>query len=617
MQAPPKSRLTRAAAMAAAVACVFGMAPMAASATVAPLANESSDGPAVTPDSSATTLRIATSGFVDSFNPFTSIYLTPTGIFRQVYENLVQYSAEDGSPTEGLAESWETSEDGMTWTYKIREGMQWSDGEPLTAADPEWTYTQMMEVPEMGSANGGLVSSFESVEATDEHTLVITLSEPQAANPGVEIPIVPKHIWSELDNPVEYANDEGDVVGSGPFTIESYAQNQSIELAANPNFWRGAPNFERIQYVYYTNSDAMVQALRAGEIDIVTGLSPTQFDALEGQDNVVAHSGQGRRYTSLALNPGFQTADGEEFGTGSEALKDVEVRQAIRKGIDAQTLLTQVLDDQGTLATSFIPASFPDWHLSEDNPVIMDYDVEAAKSQLEDAGWTEGSDGVREKDGERLALTILIDADSPLDQASGEFLVPWMAEIGIELNVEMTDSDTISTKVTAGEYDMYFSGWSMNSDPDYQLGINTCANLPTETDGSGGTTQDGYCDPKFDELYNQQHVELDEAKRQEIVQEMLAMNYEASVQIAFWYGNQLEAYRSDRVGDFTLQPTDNGVIMNQSGYWALWSAEPLGDGSGGGGASTGLLVAGGAAAVLVVGGVIFWMVRRKNAGDVE
>ena len=163
----------------------------------------------------------------------------------------------------------------------------------------------------------------------------------------------------------------------------------------------------------------MVQALRAGEIDIVTGLSPTQFDALEGQDNVVAHSGQGRRYTSLALNPGFQTADGEEFGTGSEALKDVEVRQAIRKGIDAQTLLTQVLDDQGTLATSFIPASFPDWHLSEDNPVIMDYDVEAAKSQLEDAGWTEGSDGVREKDGERLALTILIDADSPLGPGFG------------------------------------------------------------------------------------------------------------------------------------------------------------------------------------------------------
>lgn len=617
MQAPNRSRLTRVAAMVAATACVLGMAPMAASANVANLSTESEDVPDPSIDSSPTTLRIATSGFVDSFNPFTSIYLTPTGIFRQVYENLVQYSAEDGSPTEGLAESWETSEDGKTWTYQIREGMQWSDGEPITSADIEWTFTQMMDVPAMGAANGGLVSSFASVEAPDEHTLIINLAEPQAANPGVEIPIVPKHVWAELDNPAEYPNTDGDVVGSGPFTIESYAQNQSIELKANPNFWRGEPNFQRIQYVYYTNSDAMVQALRAGEIDIVTGLSPTQFDALEGEENVVAHSGEGRRYTSLALNPGFQTRDGESFGSGNVALQDVEVRQAIRQGIDIETLFKQVLDSQGTLATSFIPASYPDWHLRDDHDVIMGYDVEAAKQKLDAAGWTEGSNGIREKDGEKLALTILIDADSPLDQASAEFLVPWMAEIGIDLTVDMTDSDTISTKVTEGDYDMYFSGWSMNPDPDYQLGINTCMNLPTETDGSGGTTQDGYCDPAFDELYLQQHVEQDPEARMALVEEMLAMNYESSVQVAFWYGNQLEAYRSDRVDNFTLQPSDGGVIMNQSGYWALWSAEPIGEGGGGGGVATGVLVAGGVVGLLVIGGVIFWFVRRKNAADVE
>ena len=130
MQAPPKSRLTRAAAMAAAVACVFGMAPMAASATVAPLADESDNGPAVTPDSSPTTLRIATSGFVDSFNPFTSIYLTPTNIFRYMYESLVQNDAEDGSPTEGLAESWETNDEGTDLDVHAARG----HGRGLTAS---------------------------------------------------------------------------------------------------------------------------------------------------------------------------------------------------------------------------------------------------------------------------------------------------------------------------------------------------------------------------------------------------------------------------------------------------------------------------------------------------
>ena len=128
---------------------------------------------------------------------------------------------------------------------------------------------------------------------------------------------------------------------------------------------------------------------------------------------------------------------------------------------------------------------------------------------------------------------------------------------------------------------MYFSGWSLNSDPDYQLGINTCANLPTETDGTGGTTQDGYCDPKFDELYTAAaHRTRPGSARQEIVEEMLAMNYESSVQVSLWYGNSLEAYRSDRFENFTLQPADGGIITNQAGYWGYLTVEPVGEGSG-------------------------------------
>lgn len=617
MQAPPKSRLTRAAAMAAAVACVFGMAPMAASATVAPLANESSDGPAVTPDSSTTTLRIATSGFVDSFNPFTSIYMTPTNIFRYMYESLVQNDAEDGSPTEGLAESWETNDEGTVWTYTLHEGLVWSDGEPLTSEDVKWTYDQMIEVPAMGTANGGLVASFDSVEAPDDRTVIINLKEPQAPNPGQEIPIVPKHIWSAVDDPLEFPNDK-DGVGSGPFLLNDYSQNQSIELVANPDFWRGAPKIDRIQYVYYTNSDAMVQALRAGEVDFISGLTPTQFDALEGTDGITTNAGEGRRYTSIAINPGFQTREGEEFGQNHPALEDVKVRQAIRQGIDIQTLFEQVMDSKGSVATSFVPSAFPDWHLSDDHEVIMDFDPEASKALLDEAGWTEGSGGIREKDGERLELELFVDSEETVEQSAAEFLRPWMADIGIDLKINSTDSDTMSAAVNQGDYDMYFSGWSLNPDPDYQLGINTCANLPTQTDGTGGTTQDGYCDPKFDELYMAQHTELDPEKRQEIVEEMLAMNYEASVQVSLWYGNSLEAYRSDRFENFTMQPADGGIIANQAGYWGYMTVEPVGEASGSdGGASTGLLVAGGAAAVLVVGGVIFWMVRRKNAADVE
>jgi peptide/nickel transport system substrate-binding protein len=564
-----------------------------------------------------TTLRIATSGFVDTFNPFISIYLAPTNIIRYMYESLVQNDAEDGSPTKGLADSWEVSDGGRTWTFTLQDGLEWSDGEPITSEDVKYTYEQMMTVPALATANGNLVSNFDSVEAPDEKTVVINLKTPQAPNPGSEIPVVPQHIWEEVEDPTTFANDK-DVVGSGPFLLKSYAANQSIVLTANETFWRGAPKVDSIQYIYYTNSDAQVQALKAGDVDLVTGLTPTQFDALEGVEGITTHSGEGRRFHSISLNVGQQTRDNVPYGTGSEALKDVEVRQAIRLGTDIETLLDKVLDGEGVQATSFIPSSFPKWSLPEDSSVIEGFDPEAAMAKLDDAGWVPGADGIREKDGQKLALRLLIDAEDSNEQSIADFFVPWMKDIGIQITVESTDSDTISTKAVSGDYDLYFSGWSVNPDPDYQLGINTCMNLPTSTDGTGGTTQDGYCNPEFDELYAQQRSEVDDTKRQEIVREMLELNYTDTAQIATWYANSLEAYRSDRFTGFTLQPKDTGIIANQAGYWGYLTVEPVeGATEGGTGTNTGLIIGGVVVGVLLIGGLVFFLIRRRNIADVE
>lgn len=613
-----RTRMLRTLAVTTAVALMVGLP--AGMAQAAPKVAGGVAAASATPsEADATTLRIATSGFVDTFNPFISIYLLPTNILRYVYEYLVQNDSKDGSPTKGLADSWEAKDGGQQWVFTMQDGLKWSDGEPITSADVVYTYEQMMNVPELAVANGNLVSNFESVEAPDEKTVVINLKTPQAPNPGSEIPIVPKHVWEKIDNPAEYANDS-DVVGSGPFLLDTYKANQSITLKANPDFWRGAPKVDRIQYVYYTNSDAQVQALRSGEVDLVTGLTPTQFDALAGVEGVTTNSGTGRRYSSYSINVGMKTRDGVPFGTGNAALQDVKVRQALRLGTDSQTLLEKVLDNQGVLATSFIPSSFAKWHLPDDDEVIVGYDPDAAKALLEEDGWVAGADGIRAKDGNRLSLRLMVDAEDITEQSASEYMVPWMKEIGVELVVESTDSDTISERSFAGDYDIYWSGWSVNPDPDYQLGINTCANLPTNTDGTGGTTQDGYCNPEFDELYAQQRSETDEAKRQEIVRQMLQLNYTDTAQIATWYGNSLEAYRSDRFTGWTLQPEDGGIIANQAGYWGFLTVEPVtggDDAQAAAGPNVGLIVLGVVIAVIVIGGVIFFVVRRRKSGDVE
>lgn len=597
------------------VKCLAGVAALAlaGSLAAAPAHAETTEA---ADDSSV--LRIATDGFIDSFNPFTSFYLLPTNTFRYMYENLVANDAKDGSITEGLATEWNTDSDGKVWTYKIRPDMKWSDGEPLTANDVAWTYTQMMEKEEMAVANGSLVENFDKVEATDDSTVVITLKEPQANNPGQEIPVVPEHVWSKVDKPGEFKNDK-DTVGSGPFQLESYEANKSVTLKANPNFWRGKPKLDEIQYRYYTNSDAQVQAIRSGEVDFITGLTPEQFTAIKGADGVELNDGHGRRFNGISINSGMADAKGKEFGTGAEALKDKKVRQAIRAGIDVETLRKQVMQDYAQPATSFIPAVYSTWALPADDPVISGFDVDQAKKLLDEAGWKEGSDGIREKDGKKLELRFLTDADAPIEQNTAKFLEPWVKDIGIKLENESSDVDTVSERTTKGDYDMYFSGWSVNPDPDYQMSINTCGQRP-DADGNGGTTQDGYCNKDYDKLYQQQHVELDGAKRAELVKQALAINYEDTPSVMLWYPNQLEAYRSDKFTNFTKQPSDGGAIANQVGYWGYASVESASaeDASGeSGGLGAGGWIGIGVAAIVVIGGGAFFLTRRKKSDDRE
>lgn len=618
MRTRHRTHLIRVLSFAAAAAIIAVPAGAANAATPHSLhAADSTASP--TSGKDAKTMRIATSGFVDSFNPWTSIYLLPTNIFRYVYENLVQNSDVDGSPTKGLADHWKAEDGGKKWVFTLQDGLKWSDGKPITSADVKYTFDQMMTNPDLAVANGNFVANFADVKAPDEKTVIIDLKAPQAPNPGIEVPIVPKHVWEKISDPAKYPNDKN-VVGSGPFLLQSYKANQFITLKANPSFWRGAPKIDTIQYVYYTNSDAQVQALRSGDVDFVSGLSATQYQALKGAQGITEHSGIGRRFSSLSFNSGLKTVDGTPFGNGNPALQDVNVRQAIRMGTDTKTLLDKVLNGLGTPGASFIPSSYPQWTLPTDDPAVkaLAYDPAKAKAKLDAAGWKAGADGIRVKDGKKLSLRLFVDSTDPTEQAAAQYFQPWMKAIGIEIQQVATDSDTINADTLKGNYDIYFSGWSVGPDPDYQLSINTCASLPTKTDGTGATSQDGWCDPAYDALYKQQQTETNPEKRQAIVQKMLQMNFTATAQIVYWYANGLEAYRSDRFTDFRMMPAKDGIIANQSGYWGFMEVAPAGSGtSKDGGPNVGLLVTGGVIVIIVIGAIVFFAVRRRKSADVE
>jgi len=557
------------------------------------------------------TLRIGLQQQIDSLNPFLGITLAATDIFRTIYPTLATYSPEDFSVQPELAESWSSSPDKLTWTFRIRRGVEWSDGQPVTARDAAYTFNRMMTDPAAATANGNFVENFASVTAPDDHTLVIRTKQPQSTMLAIDAPIVPEHIWSKVDDVASFPNDQMPVVGSGPFVLTEYEPERYVTLEANPRFWRGAPEVSRLQFVQFKNSDAAVQALRKGDIDVVQKLTPAQFNALSGQEDVERVKGQGRRFYEIILNPGATDSENRSIGSGHPALRDVRVRQAIDHAIDRKTLVDRVLGGYGQIGSGYLPPIFADYHWSPQRP--RQFDLQTANRILDEAGYQRGEDGIRRTpQGEPLNFDFVLHGDEPVDAQVGEFVKRWLADIGIRVELQPVSDNQLNERTIAGDFDMVVSGWSANPDPDYVLRLQTCAARPTP-DG-GGQPDSFLCDRVYDDLYQQQLAEFDPQARVDLVKQAQQRFYEQATGLILFYPNSLEAYRSDRFAGFTKQPKTDGVITGQQGYWGYYGAKPTEAAVSQAGADYGnvLWLLGGAVVLVGVVGTVVAIRRRAT-----
>ncbi|GAB3267328.1 ABC transporter substrate-binding protein [Arthrobacter pigmenti] len=569
----------------------------------------------------SSSLKIALSSDIDSLNPFLAIFATSTNILRFQYDSLVGYSAKDFSEVPALASEWETSNGGKTWTFTIPDDRKWSDGKRLTAEDAAWTFNAIKKNDELKVAHGSALQNIESVTAPDPTTLVINLASPQAPNPGTVLPIVPKHVWAELDQPAKF-NNAKNTVGSGPFVIKEYTKGTGVTMTANTHFYRGAPSIDEVDFVRYKSSDAAVAALRSGEIDFVSDLTPAQYQALKDEDGITVNVGDGTRYTSMSINPGVEDRKGRPMGNGAEVLHDKAVRKAIYMGIDNETLLKKVFNGLGELATGEVPAAYPQYHWDTDPKKLPHaFNPEKANELLDEAGYQMGSNGFRlNKKGEPIELRLLGVSTDPTHQQMANYIKPWLKDIGIKVTVSMNSFAQANTAFVLGEYDLTFNGWGMMPDPDFQMSINQCSSRPN-ADGSGPTTEAHFCSAEFDKLFKEQHRELNQEKRSQLIIEMQKLIYQAAINDPILYPASLEAYNSDRFAGFVKQPAKTGVITGQSGYWGLYNAEPVGVGDRTG-VETGFgntewIIAGAVVVALAIGATVLIRRRRATQGERE
>ncbi|NEE00013.1 ABC transporter substrate-binding protein [Phytoactinopolyspora halotolerans] len=630
---PPPRRYRRLAAAAVALA-------LPAAAISVPGAHASDDG--------STTLVVGKVGLNDipHMNPLDSGWVVQGEFNNLMYDPLIRWGQEDYVPAPGLAESWEVSDDELTWTYHIDPDATWSDGQPVTANDAKFTFELLQTNELFNSRHGDLVDLMTSIEAPDEQTLVITTEEPNAIlNHMNNIPIMPEHVWGEMENPDEYTGEPGQPT-SGPFELAEYSPGQRVVLTANPDYWDGPVAYDELIFQSYETTEAAVQALQQGEIDFLDGLNPEQAGALEQNEDITVSVQPSRHLENISFNMGARTKDGQEFGDGHPALQDPAVRQAIHHVVDKQRLVDVILDGNGTPGVSWVAPIFTEhfWDPGED---AFEVSADAGNQLLDDAGYTERTDaGIRidPESGEPLSFRLFYHSDRPTYADIQDFLVEWVAELDIELEPIPMETTPLNEETDAGNYDIAFGGWNYGPDPSQDLAYLTCDRLPDEPEPTD-LTFDFYCNDEVDALWLQQLQATDPAERAEAVKEIQRIVYQDSPQIILYYDHAIEAYSNDWTG-FGMLPSSGGAIAKQQAAYGYAQAVPAdaadessgddeGDAAGDdggagadgddaaassdddGGSNTGLIVGIVIAAVVVIGGVVFLMRRRSTAEERE
>lgn len=565
-----------------------------------------------------TVLRVGLTQDIDTLNPFEAELASSTDIGRVMYEFLTTYAASDEHPVPGLATAWKQSPDGLTWTYTIRNDAKWSDGQPITADDAAFTFNLMMTNKDAATANGNFVANFASVTAPNPTTLVITTKAPQATMLALDVPIVPRHVWSGVSDIAKYTNlptAGHPVVGSGPYLLSDYREGQFVKLVANNTYWRGAPKIDELDFVHFDDTNSEVQALLKGDIDLVNGLTAAEFDSLKGHAGITTNQAVGGRFVDLVMNSGAATNTNQPIGDGNPNLKDIALRTAIAQAIDPQTLVDKVYGGFAQVGTGYIPDKFATYHWNPAPQQARKFDPNAANKALDAAGYPKGADGIRTgKDGKPLNLRLIGRTDKPEQTQMAAYVKSWLGAIGIGVDVQMVSSSKLDDVTSAGDFDLAFSGWGVDPDPDAVLALQTCDQRP-DSSGQAASTEAFFCDPAYDTLYHQQLTDMNPTTRVGVVKQLESVFYQRVPEVTLLYPNVLEAYRSDRFAPFDVQPQPGGVIMAQNGYWGYYSATPVAaaaaSGSGGG---TGLIVA-----IVVIGGLIaFTMTRRRTrAADRE
>lgn len=420
----------------------------------------------------ANILRIGGVGPNGIFNPNTYSTVPDEYIIDLIFEELLNIRPDGTVITEGsLAEDYKVSEDGLVYTFNMREGISWHDGKPVTAHDAVWTYNAIFDPDYKGShyssvmgdivgaaeVKAGTATKAEGVKALDDYTLEIRMKESKGTTlPGLSTWIMPAHYYGGKDEEeMEVLNRQP--LGNGPFKLKQYEVGQYVEMEANIDYWQGAPKLDGIIYRVVANADGLVE-FEMGNIDAVNFQSSIEnYEKIKEYEHGIVINNMNNRYDYIGLN------------FTNPILADKNIRQALTYGLDRQSLIDSVFGQIGGVVAN-TPMSPVSWaYPPEEELKDYSYNKEKAIELLEESGWMPGPDGIREKDGKRLALKWISYKESDFSTKITELAADQWKEIGVHCTIELMDLnsllDLIANPENKEKWDMWNMAWGLDVDP--------------------------------------------------------------------------------------------------------------------------------------------------------
>ncbi|MCH5256815.1 MAG: peptide ABC transporter substrate-binding protein [Lachnospiraceae bacterium] len=467
--------------------------------------------------------------------------------------------AEDGTLAEGQAESWETSEDGLTWTFHLRDGLKWSDGSDLTAEDFVYSWKRVcdpMVAAPYADTVLSMVEGFDAaiegdidalqVEAPDAQTLVVHLNAPcsyfgSLAAFATLSPVQQATIEANGD---AWATSAETYISNGPFYISEWVPGSYILMSKNPNYWNaGAIKLDGIRFNLIEDPNASYSAYQTGEVLMIKDVPTEEIPTLQGNPEFYVDPIIGTYYLSL--------------NTQREPFNDVNVRKALSLAIDREYVANTLMQGTYSAASNFMGPGWIDTDGSQfmDNanggqPYIDTTDYEAnleeAKQLLADAGYP---------DGEGLPVITYSTNDSGYHKVVAEYLQQAWAEIGVELNVEIVEWASFTPMRRNGDYDSARNGWVGDySDPSNMLDLLYSTN---------GNNDGKFSNADYDAAMDVSRTTLDAKERSEALHEAedILMEEAACVPVAYY-------------NDFWLQKDSIvGSWHSPYGYWYFMYAD--------------------------------------------